>query len=1026
MATLQQLERALVAADRAGDSDAARKLAAAVRVARQDVGNLIPTEPTAAQAAAGARAPVAPAAVAPIPDTSGAGIVDTAIGTGEAVLATGTALTGGAVGMIGGTVKGLAEQLLSGEFGTAQAARAVEQAALQGAQLLTYAPRTPSGQAQTEAVGKVVQQAVPMTGLTAEMGALARGAAPVLPAARVAVAGAGDAALNAVRGRVNRPAAGDAAGAGAAPAAGAGAGAAGAVPPAQVAGVQPLPAEQLAATARAAGEGGIGSQRSARILAEQAAPDATRVAAGKRLGIDAFLQPDHVTTNEAYRQVVAAIKSNPQSKVALAERNGLASVAQRANELIDEIGGTSDLSALSQQVRTRLDDTVASLDGRAEALYEQVRAAVPAQAEAPAVNVLQFVRQRAADLGGAENLSTLEKSILRKLSPREAAGLVDDGPSAAPDVPTLADFAAKSRLTDGRAPKQQKSDFIKWVQSKGGIASREQRDITAEGPGVRSNPGGIFRRDGLGRDELARMAADEGYLLPDQAGDSRAFVDLVKRAVRGDAVFRMVDDGEAFGAEMAARGQREVADGLERRLMALGIDPGPARGRSAVMTEYLNRYEDALLSRASQRSGARAAEEGAAPLYEQLRQQARTIAQDVIDGPGTVRQFEADIRPLSPVMRRMVAEEVRRLGSDPGDLAPIGARAGSGGQPTYTLLDDVRRDVGSATRGRGVFKDEDSGLAKKLYALLSDDQAAVVERFGVKDVYDAARGAVAQRKAVEDDLAALFGKALDRTFVDRGAVGLRGAVGQLSRGDSAQLGRLLASVPDDMRQRVVASGLSTVFRKQSSALVTDALGNQVPAFDFTGYAKWYRGLRDNRQAYSAIAMNLPLSARKQLEALYRVSLGVSQAVNRQTKTGALGTIKAEMMGADTLMENLYSAAKRSGAGMAAEAITTPMGVPGAGMGAALASALTKGKPKSLQAIDELIASPEFEQLVRKAPGPKREAAVRRLVNSPAFKRALIAIGRPREIAIDPAGWINQALQQQAPALQQPQQKASIP
>ena len=42
MATLQELERALVNADKAGDTDAARKLAAVIAKARQDPANLIP------------------------------------------------------------------------------------------------------------------------------------------------------------------------------------------------------------------------------------------------------------------------------------------------------------------------------------------------------------------------------------------------------------------------------------------------------------------------------------------------------------------------------------------------------------------------------------------------------------------------------------------------------------------------------------------------------------------------------------------------------------------------------------------------------------------------------------------------------------------------------------------------------------------------------------------------------------------------------------------------------------------------
>lgn len=98
-------------------------------------------------------------------------LADKLVGTGEAALATATGMTGGAVGMIGGTLKGLAEQILSGQFGTQDAARAVEQAASEGAQALTYQPRTAAGQEQTAAVGQAMQQLLPLAGI-----------APTLPA----------------------------------------------------------------------------------------------------------------------------------------------------------------------------------------------------------------------------------------------------------------------------------------------------------------------------------------------------------------------------------------------------------------------------------------------------------------------------------------------------------------------------------------------------------------------------------------------------------------------------------------------------------------------------------------------------------------------------------------------------------------------------------------------------------------------------------------------------------------------------
>jgi hypothetical protein len=83
------------------------------------------------------------------------------VGAGEAALSLGTAATGGTIGTIAGAVGGLAQQILGGQFGTPEAARAVEQAAAKGAQALTYQPRTEAGQEQVQAVGQVLSNVLP-------------------------------------------------------------------------------------------------------------------------------------------------------------------------------------------------------------------------------------------------------------------------------------------------------------------------------------------------------------------------------------------------------------------------------------------------------------------------------------------------------------------------------------------------------------------------------------------------------------------------------------------------------------------------------------------------------------------------------------------------------------------------------------------------------------------------------------------------------------------------------------------------
>lgn len=169
MATLQELEQALVNADKAGDLDAARRLAAVLVKARQDTTNQIPDT-------------IVPGTT---PEYVEPSLGEKIVGTGEAALTIGTGAIGGTAGLIGGTLKGLAEQILSGQFGSQEAANLVQKSAMQGAQALTYAPRTQSGQEQVQAVGEVLQNVPPVIPVVGPIGAVASStkmAAPVVAA----------------------------------------------------------------------------------------------------------------------------------------------------------------------------------------------------------------------------------------------------------------------------------------------------------------------------------------------------------------------------------------------------------------------------------------------------------------------------------------------------------------------------------------------------------------------------------------------------------------------------------------------------------------------------------------------------------------------------------------------------------------------------------------------------------------------------------------------------------------------------
>lgn len=756
----------------------------------------------------------------PAPEPS---LGDKVIGTGEMLASLGTGMVGGTVGMAGGMVKGMAQAILDGSYGTKQAADMVEQEAMKGADALTYHPRTDAGQQITDAAGKIMAESVPVAAILHTLPPVMMGArgAPAAVMARAGVEGTARDAANLAA----KPA--EAAGI-VAP------GAAGDAARSVVASIEPtmakvreasqpiidkmqpnkapdvtpsgqpvqLSPEEIARAAKSASEGGIGSSKAADVLAKQASPSPEIVKSAERLGIQDYLQPDHTTTNDAYRQVVGVIKSaNPGSELATSERIGLENVGRRATDLIDEIGGTTDYGNLDKNVKSRMQGIQAELDARADSLYEKLRQEIPQKADAPATSVLDFIKKRSDELGGKQNLTPTEKMILSKLSPK--------------------------------------------------VASAQETATTAVPP--------------------------SDFVTPSQ---------LMK--------------------------QRDTA---------------------------------------SQRG--------------------------VMTGQGFAQKPQAE-----PIIR----------------------------QPTYALLDDVRRDLTAArVKNAGPFKDADTGLIKALESRLMDDQKAVVQKYGMLDTFNQARQSVALRKGIEDDLSALFGKNLDRSFVGGGEMGLPGAMRAVAAGDASRLVRLLNAVPQDMRQSVVSSGLSSVFRKAATR----------GELDFTGFAKWYEGLQRNRQAYNATMTNLPLSARKQLAALYKVSKGISDSLNARIKTGALNTVRDELLGKETLISNLYSLVKRGGVGAVAGTVLAP--VAGPGVSAAVASALTKSKPAGMAAVDHLIASPEFLQLVKTASEtPERRVAVKRVARSEAFRKLIKVSGASKEIR-DPEFWIMQAMRP-VPQEQQQQQR----
>jgi len=97
------------------------------------------------------------------------GVPNEAIAAVETLLTLGTGAVGGTAGMLAGTIGAGIGAIERGEFGTPQAAQAIQEAAMRGAESLTYSPRTEMAQRM---LGQVAEASEPLAQLP-----------PVLPTA---------------------------------------------------------------------------------------------------------------------------------------------------------------------------------------------------------------------------------------------------------------------------------------------------------------------------------------------------------------------------------------------------------------------------------------------------------------------------------------------------------------------------------------------------------------------------------------------------------------------------------------------------------------------------------------------------------------------------------------------------------------------------------------------------------------------------------------------------------------------------
>ena len=158
-----------------------------------------------------------------------------------------------------------------------------------------------------------------------------------------------------------------------------------------------------------------------KTLAEEAAPSQELIDAANRLGIINFLQPDHLSSNLVFKELMQGIKSFPGSSAKRDEKEGFELLGKKIENLLSlqrGIGETSDAVASQlSKVQKELDELV---DSNYAFIRENVNEALPINA----TNLLNYIKGRLRKPNGErirriKDLSDMERKILNALSPRK-------------------------------------------------------------------------------------------------------------------------------------------------------------------------------------------------------------------------------------------------------------------------------------------------------------------------------------------------------------------------------------------------------------------------------------------------------------------------------------------------------------------------------------------------------------------------------------------------------------------------------
>lgn len=189
----------------------------------------------------------------------------------------------------------------------------------------------------------------------------------------------------------------------------------------------PLSGEEVERQARQIGKtvtaGPFSKKAASDKLADMIKADPEIVKIAREFGVDENLPTGVATRDYSHQRVVQGLSSIAGSKQAERMHNFTMDVAERAKNLIDEMGGTREKSELSDLYRETGKKMLEDMGEQTKRLYNEVNTQIVRRAGQKAVpiqapNTIEYIQDILEKRGGKmQRLDPLERELLNELSP---------------------------------------------------------------------------------------------------------------------------------------------------------------------------------------------------------------------------------------------------------------------------------------------------------------------------------------------------------------------------------------------------------------------------------------------------------------------------------------------------------------------------------------------------------------------------------------------------------------------------------